>query len=328
MLKVRPLLPHVEQVAYYDPHGLEEYADEWLADFEDLAARGRDWASSRPGWFEQEVALGAPDDVAVVCTTSGTTSLPKLGQLSHHNLLSMAEHLTNVDPLGPKDRFVSFLPLARIGEQMMAVACGLLRGFTLSFPEDSATQRSDMREIGPNVMFSPPRIWESMLSEVQVRIDEAGWLKRRVFGLAYAVGDKVAARRVSGKGAGPLLGLLALLADWVALQAGARPARSRPRPSLLHRWRPAGSRRLPVLPRDRRQPQADLRPDRDLRDRGAAPQQRRPLPHRRRPPARDRAPDRRQRRDPAAQLVGVPGLCRQRGRDLGDRRRRRLAAHR
>ena len=218
LLKVRPLLPHVEQVAYYDPHGLEEYADEWLADFEDLAARGRAWAEDRPGWFEQEVALGAPDDVAVVCTTSGTTSLPKLGQLTHHNLLSMAEHLTNVDPLGPKDRFVSFLPLAWIGEQMMAVACGLLRGFTLSFPEDSATQRSDMREIGPNVMFSPPRIWESMLSEVQVRIDEAGWLKRRVFGLAYSVGDKVASRRVNGKGPGLLLGLLALLADWVALR--------------------------------------------------------------------------------------------------------------
>jgi long-chain acyl-CoA synthetase len=85
---------------------------------------------------------------------------------------------------------VSFLPLAWIGEQILAVGCGLRRGLALSFPEDAATQRTDLREIGPDVLFSPPRIWESMLSEVRVRIAEAGWLKRRVFDWAFEVGDR------------------------------------------------------------------------------------------------------------------------------------------
>ena len=206
----------VEHVVYYDPHGLESYDDPWLMDFTDLEATGRAWGEEHPGWYDEQVDAGSPDDIAVICTTSGTTSKPKLGELSHANLLAMGEHLTDVDPIGPKDRYVSFLPFAWIGEQMLAVACGLTRGMTLSFPEDSATQRSDLREIGPDVMFSPPRIWESMLSEVQVRIDEAGRLKRSVFGWGYDVGDRVANLRVTGRKPGLGLRLAHLVADQVA----------------------------------------------------------------------------------------------------------------
>lgn len=218
LVRVRPLVPSLRAVVFYDPHGLETYTQPWLLDFASVEEQGRTWAESRPGWFEGQVAEGRADDVAVVCTTSGTTSRPKLGQLTHANLLSMADHLTSIDPLGPKDRFVSFLPLAWIGEQMIAVACGLSRGMTLSFPEDAATQRADLREIGPHVMFSPPRIWESMLSEVQVRIDEAGWLKRKVFGFGYDVGDKVAERRLRGRRLGLGTKVVAAVADWVALR--------------------------------------------------------------------------------------------------------------
>ena len=218
LLRVKPLLPELEHVVFYDPHGLETYDEPWLVEFSQIENLGHDWGSTRDGWLREQVAQGKPDDIAVVCTTSGTTSKPKLGQLTHRNLLSMAESLTSIDPLGPKDRFVSFLPLAWIGEQMIAVACGLSCGMTLSFPEDSSTQRSDLREIGPHVMFSPPRIWESMLSEVQVRIDEAGWLKRKVFGFGYDIGDRVAEQRVRGKKPGFATRVLAGVADWVALR--------------------------------------------------------------------------------------------------------------
>ncbi|MBK8869208.1 MAG: AMP-binding protein [Actinomycetales bacterium] len=210
-----PLL--LETVVYYDPHGLEQYTEEYLKDFTEVEQLGHEWGTSRAGWLDEQIAAGQPDDIAVICTTSGTTSRPKLAELSHTNLLAMADHLTTIDPIDPKDRYVSFLPFAWIGEQMLAVACGLSRGLTISFPEDSSTQKTDMREIGPDVMFSPPRIWESMLSEVQVRIDEAGWLKRKVFGWGYDIGDKVAERKIKGQSAGPLK-LLHLVADQVALR--------------------------------------------------------------------------------------------------------------
>ena len=210
-----PLL--VDTVVYYDPHGLEQYDEAFLAEFTAVEDRGRAWAREHPGWLDEQLAAASPDDVALICTTSGTTSRPKLAELSHANLLAMAEHLTEVDPIKPDDRYVSFLPLAWIGEQMLAVACGLSCGLTISFPEDAATQKADMREIGPNVMFSPPRIWESMLSEVQVRIDEAGWLKRAVFSWGYSIGDAMAERRMHGRRAGGL-GLLYRVADAVALR--------------------------------------------------------------------------------------------------------------
>jgi len=211
-----PLL--VETVIFYDPHGLESYTDPCLRDFTTVEAVGRELAAKRPGWLDSQLDECSAEDIAIICTTSGTTSRPKLGELSHANLLAMAEHLTAVDPIGAKDRYVSFLPFAWIGEQMLAVACGLSRGLTISFPEDALTQKTDLREIGPNVMFSPPRIWESMLSEVQVRIDEAGWLKRSAFGWGYDVGDKVAGLRVKGQRPGLWLGLSYRLADAVALR--------------------------------------------------------------------------------------------------------------
>lgn len=203
----------IERVIFYNPHGLEQYDDPWLIDFVEVERLGRERAEAHPDWFAQQVEQGSAEDIAVICTTSGTTSKPKLGELSHRNLLAMAEHLTAIDPADHTFRYVSFLPFAWIGEQMLAVAIGLGRGLTISFPESSSTQRHDLREIGPDVMFSPPRIWESMLSEVQVRIDEAGWLKRKVFGWGYDIGDKAAQARVHGKKSG---GLLTGLADAVS----------------------------------------------------------------------------------------------------------------
>jgi long-chain acyl-CoA synthetase len=206
----------MEKVVYYDPHGLEQYTDEILLDFTAVEDSGRAWGEDRHGWLDAQVAAGSPDDLAVVCTTSGTTSKPKLAELSHANLLSMARQLTEADPIDHRFRYVSTLPFAWIGEQMLAVACGLHAGFTVSFPEDASTQKADLREIGPDVMFAPPRIWESMLSEVQVRIDEAGALKRGLFGWGYSVMDRLAQARNGGRTPSAGLRLVAVLADLVA----------------------------------------------------------------------------------------------------------------
>jgi long-chain acyl-CoA synthetase len=208
----------LETVVFYDPHGLEQYTERFLREFTDVEQEGRARGEQHPGWLAEQVGAGTTEDVAVICTTSGTTSRPKLAELSHRNLLAMAEHLTKIDPIRPRDRYVSFLPFAWIGEQMLAVACGLSRGLTVSFPEDSATQKADLREIGPDLMFSPPRIWESMLSEMQVRIDEAGAVKRAVFGWGYDIGDRVAERRMHGRPVGAGLRLLHAVADQVALR--------------------------------------------------------------------------------------------------------------
>jgi long-chain acyl-CoA synthetase len=215
LIGLKDALPKLSTIVYYDPRGLTGYPQPYLAKFGDVEAAGAQALAGDPRRLDHEIARGDPADTAVICTTSGTTASPKLAELSHANLLAMAEHLNEIDPIGPGYRYVSFLPLAWIGEQMLAVACGLRSAMTLSFPEEAATQRTDLREIGPDVMFSPPRIWESMLSEVQVRIDEVGWLKRRVFAWAYRVGDRAATR--AGRRTGAV--------QWSADLVGLRPVR-------------------------------------------------------------------------------------------------------
>jgi long-chain acyl-CoA synthetase len=215
-------LQTVERIVYYDPRGLEHYDVAELVHFPDVERAGEDFEREHPGWFDEQVASVAPTDTAILCTTSGTTDKPKLAMLSHSNLLSMGSSLMSLDPIKSRDEFVSFLPLAWIGEQMLALGCALQAGFAISFPESSETVRSDLREIGPRVMFSPPRIWQSLLSSFQVRLSDAGWLKRAAFRVGYAIGERAADRRLHGRRLGPLLWPLYALAAVTAL----RPVRN------------------------------------------------------------------------------------------------------
>ncbi|HVS14304.1 MAG TPA: AMP-binding protein [Thermoanaerobaculia bacterium] len=216
LLEVADRLPEVEKIVYDDPRGLRGYPHQRLMSFPEVEALGDEGDVERNrSAFLAAVASGRPDDVAILSTTSGTTGKPKLAMLTHRNLLSMARHLLSVDPMEPEDELVSFLPLAWIGEQMTTVACGLSVGFTVNFPEEPETVQENLREIGPHTMFSPPRIWESMLSDIQVKMEDAAWAKRRVYRWALAAGYRVAdARREHGT-LGAADRLRARLADWL-----------------------------------------------------------------------------------------------------------------
>jgi len=218
LLGIADQVPTLERIVYYEPHGLESYTSPRLINFSVLEAEGAEDARQRPDWFAEQVEARSETDIAVICTTSGTTSRPKLATLSHGSLLSMGRQLMVLDPVTADDRYVSFLPFAWIGEQMLTLAVGLQVGQTISFPEDAETTKVDLREIGPDVMFSPPRIWESMLSDVQVRLGEAGWVKRSLFGWGYTVGDRVAERRVRGESASALDRIKHAVAEVVALR--------------------------------------------------------------------------------------------------------------
>ncbi|TAL15841.1 long-chain fatty acid--CoA ligase [bacterium] len=181
-------LPTVAKVIYTDSRGMRKYEDDRLIFFPEVEKLGREFEKQNPGQYESMVNITSPDDPAQICTTSGTTGNPKLAVLSHRNMLSMAANLGAVDPKYETDQFVSFLPLPWIGEQMMCVASALLFGFTVNFPEEPETATENIREIGPHVIFSPPRVWENLAATVQVKIMDASWLKRYVYNRLLPVG--------------------------------------------------------------------------------------------------------------------------------------------
>ncbi|OGP76103.1 MAG: long-chain fatty acid--CoA ligase [Deltaproteobacteria bacterium RBG_16_64_85] len=192
ILDMKEQLPKVRYIVYTDPRGMRSYKEPFLLDFKEVENFGRELEQREPELYEKKVAASKLEDLALICYTSGTTGFPKGAMLSFRNLLTMAANLMEVDPKGEKDEFVSFLPLAWIGEQMMCLSSALLTGFTVNFPEKPETVQENIREVGPTIMFSPPRIWENMTSTVQVKVMDASRLKRAMYNWAVPVGYEYA----------------------------------------------------------------------------------------------------------------------------------------
>ena len=192
VLGVREALPCLERIVVDDMRGLETYRDPMLVSLERVETQGREVDEREPGRYESLLAQRRPDDVALLSYTSGTTGLAKAAMISHRNLLAMAAGVTEVDPMREGDEVVSFLPFAWVGEQLVSVAMALHVGATVNFPEEPETAREDLREIGPHVMIAPPRFWEAMCSEYQVKIADSGFVKRLVTRAALALGERAA----------------------------------------------------------------------------------------------------------------------------------------
>ena len=218
ILAVRDALPSVERIIVDDMRGLEGHKDAALISLDDVERMGRDADTREPGRYEALLERGAPDDVAVLLYTSGTTGTAKAAMISHRNLLATATNVTHVDPVRDTDEIVSFLPFAWIGEQNLSVAIALQAGATVNFPEEPATVREDLREIGPHVLIAPPRFWETMCSEYQVKIADAPAIKRAATRLALAMGARAAARHVDGRALSAGTRLMKRLAQVLALR--------------------------------------------------------------------------------------------------------------
>jgi long-chain acyl-CoA synthetase len=216
VLGVRGALPRLERIIVDDTRGLESYQDPMLITLEKVETLGREIDAREGDRYEALLGQGAPTDVALLAYTSGTTGVAKAAMISHQNLLAMAASVTQVDPLHESEEIVSFLPFAWVGEQLISVAIALHVGAAVNFPEEPETVREDLREIGPHVMIAPPRFWEAMCSEHQVKIADAGLFKRLATRAALTIGERAAARELGrgrrGWGGRALRGLAYLLA--------------------------------------------------------------------------------------------------------------------
>ncbi len=200
IIAIRDKVPNVKKVIFEDPRGMRDYmSDDWFISIEDVYKLGQDLQMEEPDLFESLVDQGKPDDVCHLCLTSGTTGLPKGTMLTHKNYINMGLQITQVDHLEPTDEYVSFLPFAWIGEQMNSFGVAMATGITLNFPESVETNMADLKEIGPHFMFGAPRIYETIRSEIWLKIDQSYWINKLLYNYFIKVGEKAANYRMTGK---------------------------------------------------------------------------------------------------------------------------------
>ncbi len=201
-------IPKIKKVIVDDLKGMRSYQHPLLIPFKQVMEMGREADQKDPRLFDQLLDRVGPEDVAMILYTSGTTGMPKGVMLTHLNMIKMIENFDQVDPAYPTDNHVSFLPLPWVGEQATAVAWNLYKGVTINFPEKVETVSQDIRDIGPNLLLAPPRHWEKMCSDIQVKIQDATWIKRFLYKICMPVGYRMAEFRLKGKSSGPLYSLL------------------------------------------------------------------------------------------------------------------------
>lgn len=199
MLEIKDRCPSLEEVLYDDPRGLRNYPQPFLWDMERHRELGRAYDEEHPGFFEKEVASGRGDDVAIILYTSGTTGTPKGVMLTHNNMIITGRNGIEREGLSEKDEVLAYLPMAWVGDNLFSYTQSYVAGFCVSCPESSDTVLTDMREIGPTYNFAPPRIYENMLTQVMIRMEDAGRAKRAMFRYFMDVARRAGARILDGK---------------------------------------------------------------------------------------------------------------------------------
>jgi len=199
VLDIKEKCPLVQKVIVDDPKGMRNYDDPILLYFRDVQKQGRELYEKEPGLFEEMWRKVTPDDVGMINYTSGTTGLPKGSMITQANMYCVARAQDSVDAAKDSFEYISFLPFPWIGEQEFGVYWSLYKAFTVNFPEKVETVQENIREIGPHIMLAPPRIWERMCSDIQVKIQDAVWIKRFVYNIFLPVGYRMSEFRLNRK---------------------------------------------------------------------------------------------------------------------------------
>ncbi len=189
LLLVAQKAPALSRIVFTDSRGMRNYADPALMGYDALIEAGK---VHDDAWLDAEIAKGKGGDASVMLYTSGTTGQPKGVLLSFDNVIRTAENAIAFDKLGETDEILAYLPMAWVGDHIFSYAEAYVAGFCVNCPESGATVMTDLKEIGPSFFFAPPRIFENILTQVSIRMEDAGaikrWLYRHFMDLAKRAG--------------------------------------------------------------------------------------------------------------------------------------------
>ncbi|MGL6071655.1 AMP-dependent synthetase/ligase [Craterilacuibacter sp.] len=181
LLEVMAQLPALEHIIYDDGRGLRNYSNERLHDIAEILGRGRVLGDEFPERFNEMVATGKGEDMAIILYTSGTTGTPKGVVHSYDSMVQTARNAARLEGLTEHEEVLAYLPMAWVGDNLFSYAQSLVTGFCVACPESSDTVMTDLREIGPTYYFAPPRVFENLLTQITIRMEDASPIKHRLF---------------------------------------------------------------------------------------------------------------------------------------------------
>ena len=149
--------------------------------YDRLREIGLEHHRQHPDFFRSAVEQIRPEDVCMMLYTSGTTGQAQRRVPDARRVITAARGGCEFDRLGPGDEVLSYLPMAWVGDNLFSYAQALVAGFTINCPESGDTVMTDLREIGPTYYFAPPRVFENLLTQVMIRMEDAGRIKRSAF---------------------------------------------------------------------------------------------------------------------------------------------------
>jgi long-chain acyl-CoA synthetase len=199
LLEILPQCPSLRRIYYDDPRGLRHYEQPQLMGYERLLELGRQTLGRDADLIDREIAQGRGSDTAAMFFTSGTTGVPKGVVLTHHALIDRSRVVAAMEQLGEHDVVLAFMPPAWIGQNIFSYAQPLVTGYCICCPESGETVVNDMREIAPTYYFAPPRVFEALLTQVSVRMEDASALKRGLYKYFMRVAKRVGTKILEGQ---------------------------------------------------------------------------------------------------------------------------------
>ncbi|WP_080455375.1 AMP-binding protein [Roseovarius sp. A-2] len=202
LIEVQEGLHQLEHMIYVDPRGLRKYDHHKLHRYTDIQEQGR---ASYYEWIEDLKARREKltyDSVCVMLYTSGTTGRPKGVVLSNRNIIEASKSSSEFDHLTRDEEVLAYLPMAWVGDFIFSIGQAYWCGFCVNCPESPETMQTDLREIGPTYYFAPPRVFETQLTNVMIRMEDAGKLKKWLFDRFMAHARRVGPAILDGKSVG------------------------------------------------------------------------------------------------------------------------------
>jgi len=228
LLKVTDMSDTLETIVYRDERGMFRYGDDEdveIVSYDEIESRGRERleiGDVAEDYLTNRISEIDPHTPAMLSPTSGTTGMPKRVELSHFNFLNLAKAAIEIDPLPKESDYFSYLPMSWVGEQMILIAAAFVGGWTANFPEEPETEQEDLREIGPEIIFSSPHSYEGWVADIKAKIENTTRLKSWVYDKAMSIGEKYA-EYVSGDKSDEEPPLSLRAKHWVAHWVAYRP---------------------------------------------------------------------------------------------------------